>query len=59
MNFKITQILLIIITLIGICGCTFSFNNISTEGEASDIFKENESADAKIDPVLAIPATTL
>jgi hypothetical protein len=40
-------------------GCSLSFNNIATEGHSSDVVDEQQSADAKVDPVLSIPAKLL
>ena len=40
-------------------GCTFSFNNIATEGHSSDVVDEEQSADAKVDPVLSLPPQIL
>lgn len=39
--------------------CTFSFNNIATEGKASDVLDEQQSPDITADPVLDIPATSI
>lgn len=51
--------LISIIASISVCGCTLSFNNISTEGQASDVLEEKQSADGKVDPVLNIPTNPL
>lgn len=48
-----------IISFFAVTSCTLSFNNISTEGQASDVVDEDQHADAKVDPVLTIPATAL
>lgn len=48
-----------IISLFAFTSCTLSFNNISTEGQASDVVDEDQQADAKVDPVLTIPASLL
>lgn len=45
--------------LIFLTSCTLSFNNISTKGQATDVLDEEQSADAKVDPVLTIPPTII
>lgn len=46
---------------LGICliliGCTFSFNNISTNGKASDVLKEQQSTSPVVSPDIEIPLT--
>lgn len=39
--------------------CTYSINMIHTQGEASDVVDENQTADPKIDPTINIPTTGL
>ncbi len=48
-----------IISMFLATACTLSLNNISTEGQASDVLDEEQSADVKVDPVLTIPPTVL
>ncbi len=38
-----------------VCGCTISFQNISTHGTAQDLIDENQTADPKITTDLQVP----
>jgi len=38
----------VVILLISLCGCTLSFQNISTHGTASDVVDENQEASTDI-----------
>ena len=39
--------------------CTLSFQNISTNGKASDIVDENQKADGSIDADISLPIKAL
>ena len=59
----VLAILLTIATIItSLCvlnGCTLSFQNVMTSGEASDVVDSDPSTDAKVDATLDIPALPL
>ena len=50
MGFLLSMILLL-------TGCTVNFQNISTNGKASDIVDENQKVDSDVSPDFTIPLT--
>ncbi len=39
-----------------LCSCTISMQNVSTNGEASDMIDQDQKADADIKPNVSIPS---
>lgn len=53
-------ILVLLFSTFALCtSCTVSFQNISTNGRASDIVDENQDASPNISPDITIPFTPL
>lgn len=51
---------LVVLCLSLIClmgSCTYSINMVHTDGDASDVIDENQSADPNISPEIEIPLT--
>lgn len=42
-----------------LCSCTYSINMVHTQGQASDVVDETQSADPDIKADVSIPATAL
>lgn len=53
------KILVVAYILAFITGCTISFQNISTNGKATDLVDEEQNASPDVSPNLVIPASTL
>lgn len=47
---------LILAILVILCACTYSVNLVHTQGEASDVVDETQTAQPDIKPTLTIPA---
>lgn len=48
-------ICLIFFVVIMLTGCTYSINLVHSQGMATDVIDENQTAQAKIDPSLQLP----
>jgi hypothetical protein len=46
-------------TIFILSSCTFSINMVHTQGEASDVVDENQSAEPDISPTISIPSEVL
>lgn len=51
----ITFIIITAIFVIAMTGCSYSINNVQTEGEASDVVDETQTNDPNIAPSLTVP----
>lgn len=48
-------IILMLIMIISVTGCTYSINMVHTEGTASDVVDETDEVEPEISPTLSIP----
>jgi len=52
-------ILLIFIAGLTLGGCTLSFTNVMTSGEATDVVDSTPTTDATVSPNVSIPASVI
>jgi hypothetical protein len=50
---------ILLLSLICLSSCTYTISMVHTQGEASDVIDETNSASAKVDPQVNIPASVL
>jgi len=48
-----------IICLLFLCSCTFSINQVHTQGEASDVVDEQQKASPQVSPTFSFPSDVL